>query len=149
MKKLHIKGTVLSKEVSVTSLDGLHTILVGFRVNGVRENLRQGVAYTELDALSDTLKQEELLDKQDTLFKDEFLYLKNVVVTTEDETSIVIQDTRVEEASEGLWETTAECLSLLLDVLLDDVNWRVAIYTSYTNKQANSVESLEEAEVKN
>lgn len=187
-KKIYVKGVKPVKEVTVKPEGTEDSIIVGFRIYGVKERKKieapyfravrkfldllegskqleaittEGVSMetlqaTDLDGASKALN--ELTEAQDTLneltikeVKEAIVYLRDVKVTSFDESGLVIFDETVADtrtaSKTDYWETPEECLQVILEAYFDDSQaWLNALTTAY-----NEVKNLDfkDLQVKN
>jgi len=81
-------------------------------------------------------KNDEFMDYQDTFCREHIAYFKNTTVTiTEDGkvTDLLITDSREVKPVESLWDTTEECLVVLLDYFLDEPAYRDSLHKAVSD----------------
>ena len=117
--KLHLKLQTPTIELKVQAKDpsgAIDSVLVGFKRYG----------FEEAQSKFESFKESE--DKLDKLVKEEIVYLKQMKLNLEDETGkskeLVIVDSRTQKPVESLWGEPEECLSVLVDALLDSAPYR-------------------------
>lgn len=104
--------------------------------------------FKELQAIS--LEANEGDDKSDDLIKNEIVYLKDVKLEIEENgvtKDLHVADTRTAKPIPTLWETSEECLAVLLDVFLNSAPYRVGLLEASTKALINN--DYSSAEVKN
>jgi hypothetical protein len=117
--KLNLKLQTPTIELKIQAKDpsgAIDTILVGFKRYGFAEAKEKFESFSSSDELIDDV------------LKQEIVYLKQMKLSLEDESGkskeLVITDTRTQKPVESLWGTPEECLSVLVDALLDSAPYR-------------------------
>jgi hypothetical protein len=117
--KLNLKLQTPTIELKVQAKDpsgATDTILVGFKRYSFSE------AQEKFEASKDS---SELID---AAVKEEIVYIKQMKLSLEDEDGkskeLVIADTRTQKPVESLWGSSEECLSVLVELLLDSAPYR-------------------------
>lgn len=144
--KLFIVTQAPSAEVTVTSakdVEGkIQEIKIGFRRYGLEK------AQSILEGLKEVTPETEK-----EILKQNILYIKQAVVATYDEETleldktITVEDTRTAEPFAPFWESSKECLAVLLEHYLDSAPWKGAIITAFVTSLYNI--DFKEAEAKN
>lgn len=132
MANLKIVVQQPSIELPVSSADASNasvTILVGFKRYETAEARKRTEVYEEIVNAEgfDMLDSAELED----FLKEEILYIRkvNLPVTdtdTGEESFIKVPDTRKAKKVETLWDTSEECLVVLLDAYFQWTSWKVS-----------------------
>jgi hypothetical protein len=117
--KLNLKLQTPTIELKVQAKDpsgAVDTILVGFKRYGFAEAKERFESFSTSDELIDNV------------IKQEIVYIKSMKLSLEDENGktkeLVIADTRTQKPVESLWGEPEECLSVLVDALLDSAPYR-------------------------
>jgi len=117
--RLNLKLQTPTIELKVQAKDpsgATDTILVGFKRYSFSE------AQEKFEASKDS---SELID---AAVKQEIVYIKQMKLQLEDENGktkeLVVADTRTQKPVESLWGEPEECLSVLVDALLDSAPYR-------------------------
>lgn len=119
--KLNLKLQTPTVELKVVAKDpsgAIDTILVGFKRYHYNEAKDKFEALTTADAETSI----------DAVLKEEIVYIKQMKLSLEDEEGkskdLTIVDTRTQKPVEFLWGSPEECLSVLVDSLLDSTPYR-------------------------
>lgn len=116
---LKLQTPTIELKLSVKDASGASdTILVGFKRYSFNEAKERFETFSNSDALIDDVLREEIV------------YIKQMKLTLEDDAGksrdLVIADSRTQKPVESLWgESEAkDCLSVLVDLLLDSAPYR-------------------------
>lgn len=119
--KINLKLQTPTIELKIVAKDpsgASDTILVGFK----------RYHFDEAKAKFEALGAAESETLTDSILKEEIVYIKQMKLSLEDEEGkakdLVIVDTRNQKPVEFLWESPEECLSVLVDVLLNSAPYR-------------------------
>lgn len=128
---LVIRTQAPTVELPVVSKDGSgssNKILVGFKRYDADEGGSRLDEYNNIVQADDfdISKSEELAD----FIKEEVVYIKDITTETYDESTgksskLKISDTRKATKLDGLWESSDQCLAVLLDSYLSFNSWRL------------------------
>lgn len=152
--QLYVKLQTPTIELQVKAKDASGTkdsITVGFKRYELKES------EIKLKELTEILKDAESENNMNSLtitnvIKNEVVYMKGVKVELFDSEKnttkeLVVADTRTAKPVETLWETSDECLDVLLDLYLVSAPYRVSLLMSMQRALFNN--DYSDAEVKN
>lgn len=151
--KLYIKLQTPTIELLVKAKDvsgAKESMLVGFKRY---ETITAQEKLTTLqDLLADAQANNLNSSSLDKFIKEEIVYIKQAKLELYDEVSkatkdLLIQDTRTAKPNDGLWETSEQCLDVLLDLYLSSAPWRLSLILMGQKALLNN--DYSEAEVKN
>lgn len=127
------------------------SILAGFKRYPIHES------QAKLDTLSELIRAEsdEEADHSEInkMVKSELVYLKQIKLDLEEDgraKELAIPDTKSVKPHAGLWETSDECLAVLLDLYLNSAPYRLALILTMQKAFINSdFSAYKDAQVKN
>jgi len=156
MKQLFVKLQLPTIELTVKSKDASGTkdyMLVGFKRYNVEDSQKQLKQLQHLlEAQVESIEENDRIEttELDLYIASQIVYIKQAnLVYIEDgkETNLQIPDTRKAKPIADLWETSEDCLSVLVDLYLASSPTRSALTSSLQHALVNS--DFDNGELKN
>lgn len=143
-KKLYVKLQTPTVEMPITTMDAA----------GTETTMFVGFKRYDLTEIVERIAQWELLESIEDLVKAEIIYIREVAVEIHDDTSdkitpYIIKDTRTEKKIDGLWDTSEECYTIVIDKLFNSPPCKTAIINTFNSIFLNAAVTTREAELGN